>query len=211
MPGRRIRFLNTTPLAHAAGKWLAGQLELGAAREKTLKLGFDIALSWTTGMALVAVVSRFLGCAIPGLVSALAAFGLRVFSAGAHCGTAGRCALLMVFVYPVIGRVGVLVHERVPAFSWVAAVYGLSAACTYMRARPRDPRDVRNRRFQPVAVGVLAAYLVFSSLNWRRSGVVDSTICGVALGCLWQSVTVTEPGARLVRWIDRVMSDVGIE
>lgn len=211
MPGSRIRFFNTTPLAHAAARWLAGQLELEDASEKTLRFGFDIALSWTMGMALVAVVSRFLGCAIPGLVSALAAFGLRVFSAGAHCGTAGRCALLTASIYPVIGRMGALVHRRVPAFPWVAAVYGLSAAFTYIRARPRDPRDVRNRRFQPVAVGVLAAYLVFSSLNWRRSGVVDSTICAVALGCLWQSFTVTEPGARVVRWIDRLMSGVGIE
>ena len=210
MPARRIHPLNTTPIAHMAGRWLARQLELDASGEKTLRFGFDIALSWTTGMALVAAVSFVLGCTIQGLGGALAAFALRVFSAGAHCRTAGRCAILTALVYPALGKVSVLIHHRV-SFGYIVAAYALSAACTFRRARPRDQRDARNRALQPFALGILAVYLAGSFLRWRGSDGVDSVSCAIALGCLWQSATVTEAGTRVIHRIDGIMSALGLD
>ncbi|NPV70169.1 MAG: hypothetical protein HPY55_05925 [Firmicutes bacterium] len=210
MQARRIRLLNTTPAAAAAGRWLAGQLDLGAAHEKTLRFGFDIVFSWLTGMGLVAAVSFLLGSFAQGLTAAAAAFILRVFSAGAHCSTSGRCALVTVVVYSTIGKAAA-VHGLATSPIFVAATYTVSAACLFARTAPRDSRDLRNLRFRPVAVFVLLTYLLLSLQYLGHSSFASSIAGAVAAGCLWQSCSVTEPGARLIMGVDSLLDAVGVD
>ncbi len=206
----RIRVLNTTPAARAAGHWLASRLEMGPDREKTLRFGLDIVFSWFTGMALLGLTSAVLGAFWQATAAALSAFLLRVFSAGAHCRTSGRCALLTIAVYSSVGRAAVALADAVSP-GVLAAIYALSAACVFARAEPRDPRDTRNLRFRPAAVALLACYLILSLRFGGMSTFLASVSGAVAAGCLWQSWSTTEPGTSVIQLIDRLLDAAGVD
>ncbi len=206
----RIRVLNTTPYARLAGRWLAARLDMDSDGEKTLRFGFDIVFSWLAGMAMTGAVSAILGSLAQGMAAVLAGFVLRVFSAGSHCRTSGRCALVTSIVYGAIGKGaaaagGSLPHGAIPA------AYGLSVACLFLRAKPRDPRDVRNIRFRPAAVLLISVYAAASVALMRGSETFASLAVAIAFACLWQSFTITEAGAILMNGVDRLLEVLGVD
>lgn len=206
---RRIRLFNTTPLANFTARLISRQLTLGEAREKVLRFGFDIVFSWLSGMLLVSGLSLLLGCFWEGVSAVVSSFLLRGFSAGAHCSTSGRCAILTAVVYSIIGKIASTIGGGL-SLAVLGSTYVVILVLVLSRARVVDPRDVRNRKFRPLAVLLVATYFLVSVRLMHR-GVWTSVVPAIALGCLWQSFTITELGRRLVTRIDAILARAGVD
>ncbi|MGI6270296.1 MAG: accessory gene regulator ArgB-like protein [Candidatus Howiella sp.] len=134
---------------------------------------------------------------------------LRKSTGGAHSKSYAGCmvvSIATICILAVVVRYGVRVGWLLPLSLVSAGAYILCFCMIYFRAPVDSPnKPIRSagkiRRLRRNAILTLLVYgLLTACCYWLNSVSIRFLSCGAALtlGCLWQSFTLTKPGAYMI-------------
>ena len=203
-------------LAKQLAHKIALTLQYDAEREAVVAYGLTALLQILATLLLLGVFGGILGVWPEALLACLAGSSLRKYSGGAHASSIGFCtafsavyclsaallarSFLMEYYHPVGMGLGLL------------ALYGF--ACRMVRRvvpvdSPHKPIRSAEKRarmkkgsYRVLCVCAALSLLLYGAGFYRERG--RSLLMALSLGVLWQVVTLTSFGARLVAAIDHI-------
>ena len=208
--------LSTTDLASRLADLIARELALEEDRRQVVYYSLDLVFSGLLGFMLIAIVSLPLGLSVFSLTTCLAGAGIRLFSGGAHCSSAGRCAVSGAIVFTCLGAVTSCVSRSgffaIPEFRLYAAgcllIVALVAVGSWAPTEtPGKPIPGKYRRYllKASSLGVAFIYAWFVGLLDASSGYWGVAKSAMLVGGLWQSFTLSPPAHRLLALLDRAL------
>ncbi len=194
-------------LSRALANKVGGALHYPPEQIEVLAYGFFGLLQTAFLLAGTALLGWAIGAFWPCLAAVLAGSLLRRFAGGAHASTPGRCALITLLVCGAAALAATLLARSVSRPPLLAAYLASCALCLAV-VGARAPVDSPNKplpskeRCQKLRRGALtvvgcytaagAAALVFGS------GPLPAVAVAVLLAVLWQVLTLTRLGGKLL-------------
>lgn len=206
---------NTTDLASRVANFIGKELELGEERRQVLYYSLDLAFSALFGLLLITVVSCPFNLVSFSLLTCLAGAGIRLFSGGAHCSSAGRCAISGAIVFPSlavltswIGRTELLVEPGSRVKAAVLLIVFASVALGLWAPAETSGKPIygRTRRYSLKGASIIVACLyavTIAFLDSSGGSWLNIVKSGMLVGGLWQSFTLSPPAYRLLTLLDK--------
>lgn len=166
----------------------------------------------------ITVVSLIFGVFYEAILFSIVISILRKYSGGVHASSPNRCVFIGTFVAVAVGILLNTVLYKISIFAIAVSgiIFLLISLAIVIRKAPVDSlkKPINNmkirQRFKFLSVSLLWIYLIIMLLLLKLYTIYNNFIyikafqC-IALGVLWQSITLTNNGAKILNKVDAVL------
>lgn len=186
---------------------MAQRLGYDQDQQEVLQYALTILITTINGLIAIGVFGLLVGIPLIAVVCGLSGGLLRAYSGGAHATSPGRCVAIGTIAYVGLGLIAVAIVPFVSIYILlpVTVIWAWWTIYRYAPAEaPGKPIQslLHKTRLRKRAYGMLVSWttltfgLTLSNVEWKE------LIVGSCLGVLWQSLTLTPLGYRLIKYLD---------
>ncbi|AEE95709.1 accessory gene regulator ArgB-like protein [Mahella australiensis] len=184
-------------------------LRLDEPSRQVIQYSLTMALAAALSAGLTAITGWLVGAFWPTIVAASSSAWLRNFSGGAHCSSAGRCAVAGAVSAPLLGLTALYGAKIMGNWNYalIALITIISLYIMFKYAPDEAPEKPIPARRKPVLhkrsmlwVMALGASSLLMTAHMPWLGV------SIALGMLWQCFTLLPAGHGFVSSVDNLLS-----
>ncbi|WP_003545794.1 accessory gene regulator ArgB-like protein [Desulfotomaculum nigrificans] len=160
--------------------------------------GLEIIFNLGTQLAILGLVSYFLGIFPEVLISVVFAIILRTFSGGSHLSSFLSCTVISVLIFTAIGYVASILVISKEVLMGLFLINSLLLARWAPYSTKRKYSEARRKMLKQTCFSILLVALLIS----LYLPIPQFLITAVALGLTWQSISITPLGVNIITKVD---------
>lgn len=184
-------------------------LRLDEPSRQVIQYSLTMALAAALSAGLTAITGWLVGAFWPTIVTASSSAWLRNFSGGAHCSSAGRCAVAGAVSAPLLGLTALYGAKIMGNWSYaLTALITITSLYIMFKYAPDEApeKPIPARRKPVLRKRSMLWVMVLGALSLLMTAHIPWLGISITLGMLWQCFTLLPAGHGFVSFIDNLLS-----